>query len=323
MKRDPASLPVRRKRRPRRRAEKSALRKRLEYGIVRVVASRVEKASDAQLTRWGAMMGRIASLTLAKRRRLALRNLREIFPEKSDAERSRIAEKCWSHYARMILEYLRMRHMPVEEIARRCDIVNRSFMEDAISQGKGVLLLSAHFGNWEIGGNLLVTFNQPITTVARPLDNEYLEQDLAQARSRPGIELVDRREAARPLMKALAAKRIVVLLVDQSVAPSEGVVVPFLGKPAWTTPAPARFALRFGVPIQLVFCLPTEGSRTLIEFEKTIYVDRLPESERTAEAITERINDVISHHIRKNPEYWLWMHDRWKGNPERYGTQDR
>lgn len=318
MKRDPAALPRRRNRRRRRRAEKSDLRKRLEYATVRLIASRVEKASDAQVARWGARIGRIASLILRRRSRLALRNLAEVFPEKPAAERELIARNCWSHYARMILEHLRTRHMPVEEIADRCDLINRRYMEDAIAEGKGVLLLSAHFGNWEIGGNLLVTFNQPITTVARPLDNEYLEQDLVQARSRPGIELVDRRDAARPLMKALASRRIVVLLVDQSVAPSEGVVVPFLGRPAWTTPAPARFALRFGVPIQLVFCLPVEDGRTRIEFEETIHVDRLPESERNATAITAKINNVISAHIRKNPEFWLWMHDRWKGHPERH-----
>ncbi len=310
-----APRPGRRKKR--RRREKSVLRKRLEYFVVRMIASRIESADETTVRRWGGRMGTVASILLRQRRRLVFRNLEQTFPDLPESERNRIAKECWKHYGRLILDYLKTRKMTLEETAHRFDLINREGFEQAISRGKGVLLLSAHFGNWETGATLLRMFGQPITTVARPLDNEFLERDLAQSRLQSGVELVPRREAARPLMRALANRRIVVLLADQSVHPSEGIVVPFLGRPAWTTPAPARFALRFGAPIQLVFCLPSGVDHTIIEFEETIYVDQLPEEERTVAAITERINDLISVHIRRNPEYWLWMHDRWKGSPEK------
>lgn len=310
-----ASAPRRRKRRSR---EKSVLRKRLEHIIVRLIAARVESADERTVRRWGAGLGTIARMVLRKRRALVLRNLQQTFPDVPATERERIARECWKHYGRLILDFLRTRKMTIEQIANRFDIVHRDRFEEAIAQGRGVLLLSAHFGNWETGATLLQMFGQPITTVARPLDNEFLEREVAEGRSQPQLELVPRREAARPLMRALANKRIVVLLADQSVHPSEGIVVPFLGRPAWTTHAPARFALHFSCPIQLVFCLPSGRDHTIVEFEETIYVDRLPESQRNVAAITERINDIISAHIRRNPEYWLWMHDRWKGSPETF-----
>ncbi len=314
----PASRPPKRKRR---RREKSVLRKRVEYLIVRLIAARIESADEQTVRQWGARMGDCARLVLRKRRKLVLRNLEQTLPDVPEDERNRIARECWRHYGRLILDYLRTRKAAFEETSNRFDLINREGFEEAIAQGRGVILLSAHFGNWETGATLLRMFGQPITTVARPLDNEFLERDLAESRVQPGVELVPRREAARPLMRALANRRIVVLLPDQSVAPTEGIVVPFLGRPAWTTPAPARFALRFNAPIQLVFCLPSGVDRTIVEFEETIYVDRLPEEQRTVAAITKRINDVISEHIRRNPEYWLWMHDRWKGAPEKHGSQ--
>lgn len=310
--------PAQATRRRKRSREKSLLRKRLEYTIVRLISARVESADEQTVRKWGGRLGTIASVLLRKRRKLVLRNLEQTLTDVSEAERKRIASECWKHYGRLILDYLKTRKRSFEETANRFELINREGFEEAIALGRGVLLLSAHFGNWETGGSLLPMFGQPITTVARPLDNEFLEREVAGSRSQAGVELVPRREAARPLMRALANRRIVVLLADQSVHPSEGIVVPFLGRPAWTTSAPARFALRFGSPIQLVFCLPSGIDRTIVEFEKTIYVDRLPEEQRTVAAITERINDLISTHIRRNPEYWLWMHDRWKGAPETF-----
>jgi KDO2-lipid IV(A) lauroyltransferase len=105
------------------------------------------------------------------------------------------------------------------------------------------------------------------------------------------------------------------MLPDQAVLPREGVLVPFLGRPAWTTPAPAKLAVRRGSTIVFVFCIPHE-TRHRLEFEEPIRVDRLTEEERDPVALTTRINDVISRRIATRPDLWLWMHDRWKGTGE-------
>ncbi|HXH37458.1 MAG TPA: lysophospholipid acyltransferase family protein [Thermoanaerobaculia bacterium] len=149
--------------------------------------------------------------------------------------------------------------------------------------------------------------------MARPLDNQLLERDLVRIRARTGAEVVDRKRAARALLKALSRKGVVILLPDQAVQPREGILVPFLGRPAWTTDAPAKMALRQQSEIVFAFCIPDETGHRL-EFEEPIRIDQMGDDEKNAEALTTRINDVISRRIAGRPELWLWMHDRWKGN---------
>jgi KDO2-lipid IV(A) lauroyltransferase len=116
-------------------------------------------------------------------------------------------------------------------------------------------------------------------------------------------------------MKGLSENAVVVLLPDQAVQPREGILSPFLGRPAWTTPAPAKLALRQGSTIVFTFCIPAANGHRL-EFEEPIRVDQLTDEERDPAALTARINDVISRRIASHPELWLWMHDRWKGTGE-------
>jgi KDO2-lipid IV(A) lauroyltransferase len=295
------------------RRRKNALSQRVEYILYRAAARAVRAASEDALRRWGTRIGALARHILRGRDRLAMRNLAETFPEKSDAERRRIIDECWRHFGREALETIRMQHVPIEEIPSHCPFVNAHYLEDAIALGRGVVVLSAHYGAWEIAGLAVMALVPNVTTVARPLDNELLERDLVRIRALTGAEVVDRQRAARPLLKALQQKGVVVLLPDQAVQPREGILVPFLGRPAWTTDAPAKMALRQESAIVFGFCIPgTTGHR--LEFEEPIRVDQLSDDEKNAEALTTRINDVISRRIAARPELWLWMHDRWKGN---------
>jgi KDO2-lipid IV(A) lauroyltransferase len=296
---------------PRRR--KSALLQRVEYIVYRVVALAVRAGSEAALRRWGTRLGALARHVLRGRDRLAMRNLAETFPEKSEAERRRIIDECWRQFGREALETIRMQHIPIEEIASHCHFVNPEVLQEAIALGRGVVILSAHYGGWEISGLAVMAYVKNVHTVARPLDNDLLERDLVRIRARTGVEMVDRQRAARPLLKALQKGGVVILLPDQAVQPREGILVPFLGRPAWTTDAPAKMALRHESAIVFGFCIPsTTGHR--LEFEEPIRIDQLSSDEKNAEALTKRINDVISRRIAARPELWLWMHDRWKGN---------
>lgn len=296
----------------RRRRQKSGLLQRIEYLLFRAAGGYLRARPPGAIHRWGERLGSAAYRLVSRRTRLALGNVQRTFPEKSAEECREIVRACWKHFAWMSLDHLRTARMSLEEIVERCDVYNRDELDRAVALGRGVVLISAHFGNWELGGNLLMTVGPPVAIVARPLDNALLERDVAQSRIRPNVELVDRRRAARSLIRVMERQGIAVLLTDQAVKPREGMLVPFLGRPAWTTPSPARIALRFNAPIAFVFCVP-EGDRCRVEFQESLYVDQLPEHERTAEAITTRINEIVGERIRRQPHLWLWMHDRWKG----------
>jgi KDO2-lipid IV(A) lauroyltransferase len=297
---------------------KNPILQRIEYLAYRVAAGAVRRASDEAVARWGARIGNWSRQVVRRRDKLAMRNLRIAFPSKEERELRTILDECWRHLGREMLAFLRAQSYSLEELSERCHFVNEQILDEARARGRGTMLISAHFGGWEIAGLALMAHADNVLTVARPLDNELLERDLAQIRARTGADVVDRRRAARALMKGLGDNAVTVVLPDQAVQPREGVLVPFLGRDAWTTDAPAKLALRAGSDIVFGFCIPV-GLRHRLEFEGPIRVDELTEEERDPKRLTARINEVISCRITAHPELWLWMHDRWKGTGE--GTQ--
>lgn len=297
------------------RRRKNRVLQRIEYTAYRLIAGAVRRMSEERVARWGTRLGALSRRVLRSRDRLAMRNLRAAFPSRSEQELREILDKSWRYFGWEMLEFVRAQAYSLEELAERCPFVDAELLEQARARGKGTLLLSGHFGGWEIGGLAIMSIVNDVRTVARPLDNELLERELAMSRGRTGVEVVDRRRAARALLKGLAENAVVVLLPDQAVQPREGVLVPFMGRKAWTTDAPAKLALRSGATIVFAFCIP-DRTRHRLEFEGPIVVDELNESERNPVALTERINDVISRRIAARPELWLWMHDRWKGTGE-------
>lgn len=316
----PAAAPAKpaRPRRERRRGKrrKSPFVERLEYVLYRSVATAVTSMPEESLLRWGSRVGALGGKLLRGRDRLAMRNLRETFPARSERELRAMLDACWRHFGRETLRSIYTQNLSAADVVSRCEFENMHLVHEAIARGRGTILISAHFGSWEIAGLAVTSTLRNVRTVARPLDNQLLERDLQKIREKTGAEVVDRRNAARFLMRGLAENAVIILLPDQAVLPREGILAPFLGRPAWTTPAPAKMALRSGATIVFGFCRP-DGLRHRIRFDEPIDVTQLAEDERDPVKLTARINDVLSRRIQQEPELWLWMHDRWKGTGER------
>ena len=297
------------------RRRKSRLLQRIEYVAYRLVAARARKASTESLWRWGARIGSLTRLFARRRHRIAVENFRACFPQRTDAET--VIRECWRHMGREALTTIQMQELTAEELKARCDVHGLELVEEALARGRGVMFITPHFGSWETVGLGVAAIVGQLTTVVRDLDNELLAADLARLRARTGATIVDRRSAARALYKTLAANGAVGILPDQAVLPREGVLVPFLNRPAWTTDAPAKLAARLGSTIVFAFCIGDATGRYRFEFEDPIRVDQLSEEEKEAVPLTTRINDVLSRRIAARPELWLWMHDRWKGTAAR------
>lgn len=301
---------VMRRRRPRKR--KSSLVQRIEFGLIRLILLPIRTASLPRVRRWGEALGSLAFRLARARTRLAIRNVRAAFPEMPAEEARAIVRDCWRHFLGESLVYIRTLDQPFDEIASRIDVPGMDIVNRLVERGRGLIIYSPHFGSWEAAASVLPRVGLPMMIVARPLDNALLQEELYRGRRRAGFEIVPRRSAARSMMRMLEKRGAVVLLPDQAVRPKEGLLVPFIGRPAWTTPSPARLALRFGAPIIGAFCIPVDhGVR--VELSDPIIPDELAEEQRTVEWITRRINDDISDRVRRFPRLWLWMHDRWKG----------
>jgi Kdo2-lipid IVA lauroyltransferase/acyltransferase len=284
------------------------LRHRLEYVLYLLVRGVARIVGEPGLALFGSFVAFAASRLVRRRTDLAMRNLAMVYPDKSVEERARIVHDCWRHYAIESIRYIRDSGVRFEEISTRFDLVGTEHMERALSAGKGVILTSAHFGSWENALSVLGQFGRKIVVVGRVLDNPLLHSRLQEGRTRSGFELLDRRAAARELIRALQEKSIVVLLVDQAVREHEGSIVPFLGHDAWTTTSHARLAKKYGCPMLSCFCYPASGGgRERVEFSPVFEIDRLDDV-----AITRLVNDEIGRHIDRDPHLWLWFHDRWK-----------
>lgn len=290
---------------------KHPLVQRAEYAVVQGIGAALRLAPPASLDRWSRGIASAAPRLFRGRTEMAVANVRRVFPDKSDVEARVLVRRCWEHFARTTLEFLRTIDEPLERIAERFDIHGWENAEKALSRQRGAVIVTAHLGSWEFGISMVTLIEGKVTIVARPLDNELLHEKILGARRRLDVEFVDRRNAARSLVRTLEEKGSVIVVADQAVRPREGILVPFLGRPAWTTSSPARLSLRFGAPIVCLFVLPT-GQRFDLIIEPPIVPEDFPESERTPEALTARINDVMSARILQTPELWLWMHNRWK-----------
>ena len=123
---------------------------------------------------------------LRGRDRLAMRNLRYVYPDRDPRELRRILDACWRHFGREGLISVQMQNLSLEEVAARCPIVSTKLVEESIARGKGTILLSAHWGGWEVGGLAILSVVRHVRTVARPLDNELLERELQRIREKTG-----------------------------------------------------------------------------------------------------------------------------------------
>jgi KDO2-lipid IV(A) lauroyltransferase len=265
----------------------------------------------------GRRLGRLYLRLVPSRRRILFENLARAYPEKSPAEIEAIGLGSAEWVGAAFVDFLDVSRLTAEEVRGRIRVTGEGNFESARARGKGVFLLSAHIGGWELGAIRAGLLGEPIAPVVRPLDNTRLEKELATRRTRLGNRLIAKRDAARDVLKAMARSETVAILVDQNVLAREAVFVPFFGRPAATTPALALFQLKTDAAVVPVFTWPEGGGRYRLEFETPILADEfrhLPREE-AIRAATARYMQVTEAAVRRAPEVWLWMHDRWRTRP--------
>ncbi len=268
--------------------------------------------------RLGRSLGRLYLRFGRARRRILFGNLAAAFPEKTPEQISAIATASVESIGAAFVEFLEVSGMSEEEIRSRIRVVGEENLRRARGLGRGVFILSAHIGGWELGAIRAGLLGEPISPVVRPLDNPLLERELSRRRTRFGNRPIAKRDAARDILKALRRGETVAILVDQNVLAREAVFVPFFGRPAATTPALALFQRKTGAPVVPVFTWPEGDGRYRLEFETPIEAGDVAGADRdeAVRILTARYMQVTEAAIRKAPEAWLWMHNRWRTRPE-------
>ncbi len=179
---------------------------------------------------------------------------------------------------------------------------------EAKRRGKGVLFATGHLGNWELSAYAHALLTEPMHIVVRPLDNARLDAFVAQRRALTGNGVIEKKDFARGLLRALKANEAVGILVDQNALENEGIFVNFFGRPACTSPVFAKIAARSGATVLPGFAVWRDG-RFVLKF--------YPPLELTGEETqdTQQIQTAVEQAVREYPDQWLWIHRRWKTQP--------
>jgi Kdo2-lipid IVA lauroyltransferase/acyltransferase len=289
------------------------VRYRLEFAFVQVVSGCLRLLPMTVVRGCGAGLGRLVSLVDRFHRRIAVGNLMQAFPSRSQAELQQIASAVFVHFGSLLLELIKFSTLADEEIVARVDVEGQEHVTQAYRHGKGVLYCTGHFGYWEIQAIAFALHAEPISVVARPLDNPYLHAMLERIRTCTGNSVIYRQGGLRRVLRDLQNNRGVAMLIDQHLH-SDAVSVEFFNRPAATTSALAALALRTGAPVIPVFAYPLPGGRYRLIYDRPVPPPQA-EGPDAIQEFTQRCTDVLEMYVRRDPQYWLWLHRRWR-DPE-------
>jgi len=284
---------------------------RTEYSAVRAAMALVRLMPDALVRACGRGLGLLVYTMDGAHRRVAERNLAAAFPARSSAERQAIARRAFAHFGRLLLELLKFGTLTPEQMLARVDVEGEERARAAYAQGKGVIFITGHFGFWELQAMVHALRVEPITMLARTLDNAALNRVLEGIRTRTGNAVIYRRGTLRRVLRVLQEGHGVAVLIDQHIQTRDAIAVDFFQRPAATTAAVAALALRTGAPIMPVFALPLAGGRYRMIYEHPVEPPAADSPDAVRE-LTQRCTDILEMYVRRHPELWLWMHRRWR-----------
>lgn len=246
------------------------------------------------------------------RKETVIENLKNAYPDYSEKKIKEISFQCYRSFAVTLVEILYMPYMSSEMMKNSTLIKNQNLVKEKYNLGKGVVLLSAHFGNWEyIAAAFAIKLNIPFSVVVKSQRNPYVTEWLNNSRIMWGNKIVPLGVSIRQIYKELKNKNIVAMIADQR-GPAEGVRVHFFGRPASIYTGPAALALKTGAPILMGIAVRQPDFSYITEMVE-ISTENLPEDEdEKIKEISQRHTNYLEEMIRKHPEQWFWMHKRWK-----------
>ncbi|TYO98446.1 KDO2-lipid IV(A) lauroyltransferase [Geothermobacter ehrlichii] len=273
----------------------------LNYRFLRALAAFFSLLPRTLATAFGSLLGQLAMLALPKRARLCRANLRRAgFDE-------RLCPRVFRHLGRMAIALLRSYHTDIDRLVRQVEVHGFEHYRQARRQSERVLLVTAHLGNWEVLPPVHVHLaGRGMRIVVRAVEQPGVNRFVEEIRSRNGIGIVDKSRGLRAMIKVLRAGEDLGVLIDQKVRPGLGVSVPFFGEMLPSVPVASVLARATGALIQPVFTGVLPDGRSRID-----YLPAFPPSGDDA-ADTARLNSLLEEYIRRYPEQWFWVHDRWK-----------
>jgi len=295
------------------------LQQRGAYGLVWLVRETFRHLSPERAVALGGAVGRSVARSHGPRTQVALRNLEIAFPDWSDTERHRVMVASFANLGRGIAEVALLSGPHREQLLEGLRVEGIEHLEAAqkCAPHHGVILLTAHFGAWEVAGAGLTHAGVPLTVVHHGFENPYIGKMVSDWRHASGMQTLELGRAGLGAVRALRRGRVVAMLFDQNASRREGRFISFFGLDASTRAAPALLAMRFGFPVVPAFLhRDGEGPRHIARIRPALEIEPPGDDPEAAlDRNLRRMNLAIEDAIREAPDQWTWIHKRWKTRP--------
>ncbi|NIM15564.1 MAG: hypothetical protein GTO45_26605 [Candidatus Aminicenantes bacterium] len=296
-----------------RRKKKITVKHRVEY-LLFIVFILLIKASPLFMVKFNRKLLRFIFGIISKRHHgIVEKNLRIAFPNETKERILELKEAIYCHFSAILVEiiYIFIKKKP-EKILKPVEITNFYYLEEALKKQKGVILFSAHFGNWELVPYLLNRkLNKKINSIARELDNPLVEKKVKQFREYMGSAVIYKKNAIRTMLNRLKNNGIVYLLIDQHAIRREAVYVDFFGETVSAVPSVSQLHIRKDIPVVPVF-LHYEEDKIVLELLEEIKMPETDDQAADIQRLTQLCTSIIEEKVRQHPEQWFWFHNRWK-----------
>jgi KDO2-lipid IV(A) lauroyltransferase len=292
------------------------LRHRVQYGAMRAVLGALDLMSWPKAAAFGERLGALGYKPLGVRRDVVERQIAAAFPGLDHDEVLRIARESYEHLGRTTIETALLGTLgPTAVLDLFEGVDNWACVERAMAARRGLIFVTGHLGNWELGGAYLAARGVGLDVIVRNQENPLFDAFLTRTRQRLGMTIVRDSEAVRRTPRSLKAGRAIAFLSDQGVLGLASTFVPFFGRPAKTPRGPAVFALRFKVPVVFGTALRQSSGKYRLSFEP-VTVQDTGNREQDVDAVVAEYTKTLERWVRKAPEQYFWHHRRWKRQPD-------
>lgn len=282
---------------------------KVEYFALKMLISFLHLFSVNTAKKIGFFLADVAFIFVPIRKKHIIDSLTKSFPNKSEQEIKKIAKDVYKQFVCTVVEIIFVSKMTDEQIKDIVNFENIYLIEQALKKGKGGVIMSAHFGNWEM---LALSFAKryPLSVIVAKQENPYFDKVINGIRSTRGYKTIYKEFAPLGVLKALKRNEFVAILADQH-AGVQGVYTPFFYREVSTPKGPAVFALRAKCPLYTGFCARQPNGRYVVTFEE-IALPNTGDDEKNIEIVMTEYNKILQRHVEENPSFWFWFHRRWK-----------
>jgi KDO2-lipid IV(A) lauroyltransferase len=283
----------------------------LLYLALRAAAMVIDMFPFRTLPRVSRVLSRFIRMIDRKHVRIAAKNLART-PEICPPDRiASFIRRVYDHVGLGFVEMLKIpRLLRHHDVSRYVKLVRFDILARCWKEGQGVIVVIGHLGNWEVGGLAVTLAGYPIQSLARPINNPWIDRYLNRFRTQTGQRTIPRDRALGEMIRVLSNGGMLVVQVDQD-ARNLGVYVNFFGRPASTHRAPATLSLKYRSPVVLVNTY-REGRMNYAVCSEPIYPDGFRDRPNPVKALSQAYSDQFEAFVRQHPDQWFWMHDRWK-----------